>query len=97
MPTYVILMNLTEQGAKDIKSAPERVKTAAKSLEAVGGKLTNFYLTMGEYDYVAITEAPSDEVALLQLFGLAIAGNVKTTSMKAFTIEEMGGLLEKLP
>jgi len=97
MPTYVILMNLTEQGAKDIKNAPERVKTAAKSLEAVGGKLTNFYLTMGDYDYVAITEAPSDEVALLQLFGLAMAGNVKTTSMKAFTVEEMGGLLKKLP
>lgn len=97
MPNYVILMNLTEQGAKDIKNAPERVKTAAKSLEAVGGKLIGFYLTMGEYDYVAITEVPSDEVALIQLFGLAMAGNVKTTSMKAFPLEEMEGLIKKLP
>lgn len=97
MPTYVILMNLTEQGAKDIKNLPERVKISAESLKAVGGKLVDFYMTMGEYDYVAIAEAPSDEVALTQLFGLAMAGNVKTTSMKAFTVEEMGGLLKKLP
>ena len=97
MPTYIVLMNLTEQGAKDIKNAPERVKASAKSLEAVGGKLIGFYLTMGEYDYVAITEAPSDEVGLIQLFGLAMAGNVKTTSMKAFPLEEMEGLLKKLP
>ena len=77
--------------------APERVKTTIKAAEAAGSKNIGFYLTMGEYDYVAITEAPSDEVALLQLFGLAMAGNVKTTSMKAFTVEEMGGLLKKLP
>ena len=97
MPTYIILMNLTEQGAKDIKTAPERVQAAADSLAAAGGKLVGFYLTMGEYDYVAIAEAPSDEVALLQLFGLAAAGNVNTTTLKAFTKEEFGGLLQKLP
>lgn len=97
MPTYVVLMNLTEQGAKDIKNAPDRVRAAAKSIEASGGKMVGFYLTMGEYDYVAITEGPSDEVALVQLFGLAMAGNVKTTSMKAFSLEEFEGLLKKLP
>ena len=97
MPTYIILMNLTEQGAKDIKNAPERVHTSAKALEAVGGKLVSFYLTMGEYDYIAIAEAPSDEVALVQLAGLALAGNVNTKTLKAFPLDEFKGLLEKLP
>jgi len=90
-------MNMTEQGAKDIKNLPERVKASAESLKAAGGKLIGFYLTMGEYDYVAIAEAPSDEVALLQLAGLAAAGNVNTITLKAFTLEEFGGLLQKLP
>ena len=97
MPSYIVLMNLTEQGAKDIKQAPERVKTATDALEAAGGKLVGFYLTMGDYDYVAVVEAPSDEVALLQLAGLAAAGNVNTTTLKAFTLEEFAKLLEKLP
>ena len=97
MPHYVVLMNLTEKGAKDIKNGPERVKAAAKAIEAAGGKLIDFYLTMGEYDYVAITEVPTDEAGLLQLFGLASAGNVKTHTMKAFTLKEYEGVVNQLP
>jgi uncharacterized protein with GYD domain len=97
MPTYIVLMNLTEQGAKDIKNAPERVQTAVDALENAGGKLVGFYLTMGEYDYVSVVEVPSDEVALLQLFGLAMGGNVNTTTLKAFTLEEFGEIVKQLP
>jgi uncharacterized protein with GYD domain len=97
MARYVILMNLTEQGVKDIKNAPARIEAAAKSLEAAGGKLLNFYTVMGPYDYVAIAEGPSDEVALLQLIGLGMAGNVRTTALKAFTREEFAEILKKLP
>jgi uncharacterized protein with GYD domain len=97
MPTYVILMNLTEQGVKDIKNAPARIGETVKALEAVGGKLLAFYTTMGIYDYVAIAEGPSDEVALMQLLGLGMAGNVRTTTLKAFTAEEFAEILKKLP
>jgi len=97
MSTYILLMNLTEQGIKNIKDAPARIAEAAKSLEAAGGKLLAFYTVMGPYDYVAIAEAPSDEVALAQLLGLGIAGNVRTTTLKAFTTEEFAEILKKLP
>ena len=97
MPTYIILMNLTEQGVKNIKEAPERIEAAAKALEAAGGKLKDFYTVMGPYDYVAIAEGPSDEVAMAQLLGLGAAGNVRTTTLKAFTKEEFSELLKKLP
>jgi uncharacterized protein with GYD domain len=97
MATYIILMNLTEQGIKDIKTAPARVKAMEKTLAAVGGKMTGFYLTMGQYDYVAIAEGPGDEVAMTQLLGLGAAGNVRTTTLKAFTIEEFAGMLKQLP
>ena len=97
MPTYVILMNLTEQGVKTIKDAPARIEAASKALEAAGGKLKDFYVVMGEYDYVAIAEGPGDEVALVQLLGLGAAGNVRTTTLKAFTKEEFAEIVKKLP
>ena len=97
MPTYVILMNLTEQGVKNIKGAPARLEKTIKALEASGGKLLAFYSVMGPYDYVAIAEVPSDEVALVQLLALGMAGNVRTTTLKAFTKEEFAEALKKLP
>jgi uncharacterized protein with GYD domain len=97
MPAYVILMNLTEQGVKNIKDAPARLEATTKTLEAAGGRLIDFYLTMGPYDYVAIAEGPGDEVALAQLLGLGMQGNVRTTTLKAFTKEEFAGILKKLP
>jgi len=97
MAKYVILMNLTEQGIKDIKNAPARVEGAAKALEAAGGKLLDFYVVMGSYDYVAIAEGPGDEVAMAQLLGLGMACNVRTTTLKAFTMEEFGKILDMLP
>lgn len=97
MPTYVILMNLTEQGVKSIKDAPARIEAASKSLEAAGGKMKGFYLTMGQFDYVVIAEGPSDEAAMLQLIGLGVGGNVRTTTLKAFTLPEFEELLKKLP
>ena len=97
MPTYVILMNLTDQGVRDVKGAPERVKATAKAVEAAGGKLLSFYSVMGQYDYVAIAEGPSDEIAMAQLLGLGMQGNVRTTTLKAFTEEEFAEILKMLP
>ena len=97
MPTYVILMNLTEQGVKNIKDAPARVNAAAKALEAAGARMIGFYTVMGEYDYVAIVEGPSDQAVLIQLMGLGAQGNVRTKALKAFTKEEFAEMIKKLP
>jgi uncharacterized protein with GYD domain len=97
MPTYVVLMNLTDQGVKNIKDAPERIEVNVKELEAVGGKLIGFYVVMGQYDYVAIAEGPSDEVAMIQALALSARGNVRTTTLKAFTKEEFAEIVKKLP
>jgi uncharacterized protein with GYD domain len=97
MPTYISLMKLTAQGVKEIKDAPNRVQRNVKSLEAMGGKLIGFYLVMGDYDYVGIAEAPSDEVALTFLLGMGAEGMVKTTTLKAFKIDEFVPIISKLP
>ncbi len=97
MPTYISLYKLTDQGIKDIKDAPGRVEEAFKAWEAMGGKLIGFYAVMGEYDYVAIGEAPSDEVAMTFALGVGSLGNVRTTTLKAFTTEEFAEMVKKLP
>jgi len=90
-------MNLTEQGIKDIKNAPKRFEEAIQTINKMGGKMTAFFTTMGKYDYVAIGEAPNDEVAMTFLLGLAAQGNVRTTTLKAFSKDELAKFVSKLP
>jgi len=88
MPTFIILMKLTEEGIKTLKDGPERVREHAKLMEELGSKMTGFYLTMGEYDYIAIGDFPNDEIAGALVLGLNASGLIKTTTLKAFTLEE---------
>ncbi len=97
MPTYISLMKMTGEGVEDIKEAPQRIKESREKMEAMGAKLVALYVTMGEYDYVAIAECPNDEVALTFLLGLGAEGRVRTSTMRAFTAEEFVGIVNKLP
>jgi uncharacterized protein with GYD domain len=97
MPLYIGLYKLTDQGIKNIKEAPERAKQGFKAFEEMGGKVLGFYLTMGEYDYVSIGEAPSDEAIATFVLALGALGNVRTTTLKAFTTEEFAEIVKKLP
>ena len=97
MPTYVALMKLTEQGLKDIKNFPARFEAAKKGAEAVGGKIIGFYAVLGEYDYVSIAEMPSDEVGMSFMMALGAMGNVRTTTLKAFTEQEFVEIVKKMP
>jgi uncharacterized protein with GYD domain len=97
MPTYIGLYKLTDQGIKNIKEWPDRYEKAIKSAEAMGAKVIGFYSVMGEYDYVAIAEFPNDEAAMASALALGSRGNVRSTTLKAFTKEEFAGVVGKLP
>src|SRR5258708_23451508 len=88
MPTYISLVNLPEQGIKEVKNAPERLQSFDNAAREVGGRLVGFYLVMGQYDYVIITEAPDDQTAALLILGTIAQGNVRTQTMRAFPREE---------
>lgn len=96
MPSYVLLMKLTEQGGKNIKEAPGRVEAGIKAWEAMGGKMTGFFVVLGEYDYIAIGEAPSDEVAATFSLALSSLGNVKTTTLRAFSMEQFSEMVKQI-
>ena len=84
MTTYVVLINWTEQGAKNVRESPRRLDAAKKQLADLGGSFQHFYLTMGEYDMVAVCEAPDDAVVARFALQLAMGGKVRTRTLKAF-------------
>ena len=96
MPSYILLVNWTEQGIRNIKESPERLAGAKQSIEAAGGKMTGFYLTMGRYDMVAIIEAPDDEVAAEILLHVGQGGGVRTETLKAFPEEQYRNIIAKV-
>jgi len=96
MPTYVTLIKWTSQGIQNIKDSPKRLADYKKALEAAGGKLVGFYLTMGRYDIVLITECPSDEVNAALGLSTASSGNIQTETMKAFPESQYREIIAKI-
>jgi len=96
MPTYVTLFKWTEQGVKDIKNAPARFEASKKLTESMGGKVLGLYVTMGEYDIVAVTEGPSDEVASAVALSIAARGNARTTTLRAYTESEFSEIVRNV-
>ena len=96
MPTYIALLNYTDQGAKNMKGAEERVKAAKQALENMGGRLHAYRLTLGEYDAVVTIDAPDDEAYATFALNIAAQGNLRTTTLKAFSEEESFRILGKI-
>ena len=84
MPTYIMLANWTDQGAQRAKESPRRVATAKKALVDMGGEFKGLYMTMGDYDLIAVYEAPDDAVAARFTLLLGMQGTVRTKTLKAF-------------
>jgi uncharacterized protein with GYD domain len=84
MTTYVMLANWTDQGVRSVKDSAKRLDTAKKALKAMDGEFKAFFMTMGEFDFVAIYEAPDDAVAARFNLQLGMLGNIRTRTLKAF-------------
>lgn len=97
MPTYIILGKFTQKGIENIKDSPKRLADARKLTESLGGKLVAFYYTMGEYDFVSVTEGASLENALKALFILGSGGSVRTETLVAFPAEEGAKIIKGIP
>jgi uncharacterized protein with GYD domain len=93
MPTYVVLYSFTDQGRKNIKGSVQRAEEVRRENESRGFKVIGHYWTQGRFDLVTIVEAPSEEAMMSGLFSIAEAGNVASETLRAFSDEEMQGLL----
>lgn len=89
MPTYVMLSNLTDEGAKTIKHNPERIKEVNAELETLGVKVVAQYATLGPYDFVNIVEA-ADNLAIARVSAeLASRGTIRLTTLPAIDIDSL--------
>jgi uncharacterized protein with GYD domain len=97
MPTYVILANFTDQGIRSVKNSTQRASQTAEIAKGFGCEMKEIYWTLGHHDIVAIIEAPDDQS--LAAFGCALgsAGNIRTQALRAFTKDEFGSILGRLP
>ena len=97
MPHYVTLLRYTAQGIAKVKESPARLDAARKTAQAAGGKIHAWYLTMGKYDAVLVSEFPDDESCAKFSLSVAAAGNVTTQTLKAFTEPEYRKIISSLP
>ncbi len=95
MPHYVTLVRWTDKGVQEIMDAPQTLAGVIKMVESAGGKI-QIYSTMGEYDFVVVAEAPNDDVAMQAALQLESAGNARTTTMKAWTLDEAAKIIARL-
>jgi uncharacterized protein with GYD domain len=96
MANYIVLSSFTEQGIRGVKDTTKRADAVRDLAKKFGVTAKEFYWTLGTWDVVVVFDAPDD--ASMTALGLAIgaAGNVRTQTMRAFSREEMNGILAKL-
>ena len=97
MSTYFLLANWTEQGIKDIKASPKRLRAAKRLAKDCGVKFRSFHMTLGQYDIIIRVEAPNDEAVARFALALGSHGNVRTTTLKGFTEQEYREIVGSLP
>jgi uncharacterized protein with GYD domain len=95
MPTYVILLNFTDQGIRTVKETIQRSDSAKERAQQHGGSLETYW-TVGPYDIVGILEAPDDETATAFLLETGSQGNVRTTTLRAYDRDQMSSILGRL-
>lgn len=96
MATFIALGNFTEQGIKTVKDTTKRSDAIRELAGRHGVTMKHIYWTLGRYDVVTIVEAPNDEAVTAFALAVGAAGNVRTESLRAFSKEEMSGILGKL-
>jgi uncharacterized protein with GYD domain len=96
MPLFVVLGKWTKKRMETIKDLPENVKAGRKVFESYGVKFHNMVFTLGQYDLVAIGEAPSAEVMTKALLNWGSEGLLRTETLTAFTPQEMSSLVQDL-
>jgi uncharacterized protein with GYD domain len=97
MPTYVTLISYTQRGVENMKESPARLEAAKEVFKSMGAELKAFYLAMGRYDALVISEAPDDETAAKLALTIGAAGAIRTETMRVFNEDEYRKLISELP
>jgi uncharacterized protein with GYD domain len=97
MPTYIVMSKWTAQGLQNIRQSATRLEAGRKAFEAAGMKMTDFYMTTGRYDMVAVVEAPDDVTLAKAILASAAQGSFTTETCRAFTEDEYRQIIGGIP
>lgn len=97
MATYVVLYKFTNDGAKTIRDSVKRAGRIRQENARRGFKVLDVYWTQGPYDMVAIVDAPTEEAMMGAMMNVVSAGNVSSTTMRAFDAPAMSRILATVP
>ncbi len=97
MPTYIVLVNFTDQGIRNVKQTTERAKVLNAAAAKLGIKIKDTYWTLGTYDAVLLADAPDDDAVTALALSAGSLGNIRTQTMRAYSADEMSKILSKLP
>ncbi len=96
MPRYISLVNFTEQGLKNVADTVDRAAKAKEVMAGLGVKMVDIHWCLGQYDIVVTVDAPDDAAAVRALLTVAKAGNIRSTTMRAFDAGEMAKIVKGL-
>ena len=88
MATYVMLSNLTDEGAKTLTQNPGRLQEVNKEIEKLGARVTAQYATLGLYDFVNIVEAPDNATIARVSAALGARGSVRLLTLPAIPVAD---------
>jgi uncharacterized protein with GYD domain len=97
MATFIVLGSFTDQGIRNIKDSPKRAEAVKAMAGKMGMKVKDIYWTLGHYDVVTIVEAPDAATATSLALAVGSLGNVRTETLTAFSAEEIGKIIAKMP
>jgi uncharacterized protein with GYD domain len=97
MPTYISLVQFTDQGIRAAKDTTHRLADWAAKVKSRGVTVKQMYWTLGQYDQVCVFEAPDEETAAAVLLAADMLGNIRTQTLRAFTVSEMEKILATVP
>ncbi len=96
MATFITLMNFTDQGIRNVKESPDRYDAFLEIAEKLEVTIKNVYWTVGHYDVVMVVEG-SEEAATSLLLNLGSLGNVRTQTLRGYTVEEIKRIVSNMP
>ena len=97
MATYIVLGNFTDQGIRNVKDTTKRAEAFKEMARKAGVKVKEVYWTLGQYDLATIVEAPDEETVTALDLSACSLGNIRTQTLRAFSAEEMGRIIAKMP
>jgi uncharacterized protein with GYD domain len=97
MPTYVLLVDWTEQGVQAVEQTVDRLEAGEQTAETFGCKIEHVWWTQGGHDMVSIVNAPDEETMVAYTLAVVRLGNFRTTTLRAWTTDEIREIVGRLP